>query len=75
MQKVIATLKTLTYAQKAKRILLKSGISSNIVKLNASDSKGCAYGVEFDIKSHLEVIKLLRENNLEYGMVKYEGYK
>ena len=73
MNFAIATVKSLTYAQKAKRLLGKRGIHSKLIKLSDEQSLGCTYGIEFDKNHYLEVISILKENGIKYGTVKYEG--
>ena len=70
MDKATVTLKTITYAQKTKKLLQKDNIDARIVKLSGDPLSGCTYGVEFDRKYYYKVIALLRENEISYGTVK-----
>lgn len=65
------TLETLTIGMKAKRILSKRNINANIVKIDSSEhGSGCSYGIEFGEPYLYEVISILRENNISYGVYK-----
>ena len=45
----VASLKSMTYAIKAKRILQEIGIDSEIIKLEPHMThNGCAYGIKFN---------------------------
>ena len=68
MQVAIVSLKTLTYAQKTKRLLKDKGISAKLIKLSGTDS-GCTYGVEFDKAYFYDVLALLRQNGISYGKI------
>ena len=51
MDDCTAALSSLTYAIKAERILAELGVSSRVVKLDASVSRrGCEYGISFDCR-------------------------
>ena len=61
----ILTLRSVTYAMRAKRLLEAHGIKTRVVKPEPSSSEhGCAYGVS--VMSHLadSALILLRENKI-----------
>ena len=65
----IITVKTVTIGLKGKKALASHGIKSRVVKIDASKSKnGCQYGIEFTAEDFYEAIRVLRENNIEYGV-------
>lgn len=41
-----AQMRSVTYAQKAQRLLASSAIPSEIVKLDSAQGRGCSYGIE-----------------------------
>ena len=58
-----ATMESLTYAIKAKRLLAPIGISSDVVKVDSSRTgRGCEYGISFDC-SQLDDIKRALANS------------
>ena len=59
MRVATVTFKSLTYAQKTKKLLSKSNIQSRIIKLREDTLGGCAYGLEFDEKYYLTVISIM----------------
>ncbi len=53
---------SVTYAQKAKRLLLRSNIRARIVKnTSAEKEEGCAYGVEVPESLYLDALSCLRQ--------------
>lgn len=69
MKKSIITVNTITIGMKGKKALSKYGIKSNLVKIDLSKSqKGCQYGLEFGEQDFYDVISILRENGIEYGV-------
>ena len=66
----VATMKSMTYAMKTKRLLENAGIGAEIVNLDPSLTKrGCAYGVSFQKGREEEVKRLLRTRGIEYGRI------
>lgn len=54
------TVGSVTYAQKAKRILIARGIRARLVKQEATKDGGCAFGVEVAEESYLDALLALR---------------
>ena len=66
----IASVKSMTYALKAKRALASYYINSEIVKLDSDMTKnGCAYGVKFDCINLYAAENALRTNNVNYSQI------
>ena len=66
----ISSLRSVTHAEKAKRILGRAGIKCAIVGLDRSLTKhGCAYGIEYSAEDAGRVRTFLFENSLAYGDV------
>ncbi len=64
----ILTTRTVTYAEKAKRVLGEYSIASRIVKLDPAFSpRGCAYGIEFDSRHKNNVKQILDRNGVPFG--------
>ncbi len=69
MKRSIVTIKTITIGQKCKRALANRGIKSKIVKIDSTNSdRGCQYGLEFNENDFYNVIGILREYGIEYGV-------
>lgn len=41
-----AQMRSVTYAQKAQRLLASSAIPSEVIKLESTQGRGCSYGIE-----------------------------
>ena len=71
MKNTIVKIGTVTYAIKAKKILSRAGISSKLVKIGDSDSKGgCTYGLEFGDNDFYSAIIELRKAEIVYSLYK-----
>ena len=69
MKNSIITVKTITLGLKVKKALAARGIKSRIVKTDASKSRsGCQYGIEFDSSHFYDVVSVMREYEIEYGV-------
>ena len=64
MSKTVLTLGSVTYAIKSRKLLVKSGIKSKLIKIDSTG--GCTYGIEFDRDKFYTVVKILRDADLEY---------
>lgn len=66
----LASLKSMTYAIKAKKVLSQHNIQSEIIKLDSSlTQKGCLYGITFDCSSIYAVENILKNNNVKYSQI------
>ncbi len=66
----IASVKSMTYALKAKRALASYYINSEIIKLDSSITKnGCAYGVKFDCINLYSAENALKSQNIKYSQI------
>ena len=66
----LASLKSMTYAMKAKKVLYQHNINSEIIKLDPSLSQnGCLYGIKFDCSSIYAVETILKSNNVKYSQI------
>ncbi|MBQ4054533.1 MAG: DUF3343 domain-containing protein [Clostridia bacterium] len=64
----VFTTRTVTYAEKAKRLLAQSAISASVVKLDpALSPRGCAFGIEFDSRHKDNVRQILSRNGVPFG--------
>ena len=68
MKTNVITVKTITIGLKAKKALALSGIKSTLVKIDYTKAQnGCQYGLRFNERDYRDVIKILKENGIEYG--------
>ena len=51
---------SVTYAQKAKRILMQRGLRARLVKQEATSDGGCSFGVEVSEETYLDALLILR---------------
>ncbi len=66
----IASLKSLTYAIKAQKVLSNYYINAEIVKLDSTNNKkGCSYGVKFDCINLYSAENALKNNNVKYFQI------
>ena len=64
----VFTTRTITYAEKAKRLLAQNSIAAYIVKLDpALSPRGCAFGIEFDSRQRENVRRILNINAVPFG--------
>ena len=68
MKRTLITVGSVTYAQKARKILLRNGIEAKLTKTDKEMvSRGCAYAVEISAADIYEAIRLLRENSIDFS--------
>ena len=66
----ISSLRSVTHAENAKRLLQRAGIRCTIVGLDRNLTKhGCAYGIEYSAADEKRVKRILQESALGYGDV------
>ena len=71
MNEIILSFASITFAQKARRILGGEGILSELIRIDTKKtSSGCTYGLQIDSKSYLNAIGLLRVRGIPYSTVK-----
>ena len=57
---------SMTYANKAKRLLSRANIQSKLIKLTAEDEGGCVHGISVFDADYYDSVRIFRENGLEY---------
>ena len=66
----IATMKSITAAERARSALSAAGIFVSVISLDPSlTKKGCAYGIEFYGKDKTKVKSILRKKGISYGEI------
>ena len=67
LSKTILNIGSITYAMKARKILTRVKIVCEVVKINASDTKGgCSYGIKFRSDKIYDVAMQLKNNEIQY---------
>lgn len=70
LSRCVSSLKSMTHAQKAKRLLENERISAEIVNLDKNLTRnGCAYGIAYDCMYTNDVRRILDRKGLGYGDV------
>ena len=63
----VASLRSMTIALKAKKVLNEAFIDCEIIKLEPQMTKrGCAYGIKFDCINIYSVENVLKQNRVKY---------
>ena len=67
MKTTVFTVGSVTYAIKAKKLLAREGLTSKLVKADASKAAdGCMYGIEFPTKYFYTAANILRSAGIFY---------
>jgi hypothetical protein len=71
LNKLSLSFASITFAQKARRILNGNGVFAELIKFDAQKSStGCTYGLKIDHKNYLNAIGLLKEHGIPYSTLK-----
>ena len=66
----ILTMKSVTYALRARSALAARGIDAEVVNIDPKlTKKGCAYGIRFACAQTLSVERILSSKELPYGVL------
>lgn len=69
LENTVITLSSITYAMKAKKLLSRAGIRSELIKVDSSKSKkGCAFGLEIPTSRFYDAVAELRRYNFDYAV-------
>ena len=69
MEKTTITVGSVTYAIKARRVLMRMNIRSKLVKLDATKStNGCTHGLEFATEDFYAVVMGLKNAGIDYSL-------
>ena len=75
MADCIIAMKSMTFAEKAKRAASSIGIDTEIVGIDPSVTKrGCAYGLTLSCRETDRLIAALEKKHIQYGEVLGDGY-
>ena len=67
----VLTVGSVTYAMKARKLLLRGGIRSKLVKVNGDNmSMGCNHGLEIDKDDFYSAAVILKENRIAFSVFK-----
>ena len=67
------TVGSVTYAIKAKKVLLGIGIKSKLIKVDSSKARlGCEYGIQFPSSYFLDAVAELKKEKINYSLYSEE---
>ena len=70
MQYDLIMCRSLTYAQRAQRVLERLGIAASVMKApQAVSGSGCSYGVRLPRRKREQALEALKRNGIAYGKV------
>lgn len=68
LSKITLIIGSVTYATKARKILMRSRIESEIIKITSKETQsGCTYGIKFDSDRIYDAVMQLKENGIAYS--------
>lgn len=62
------TVGSVTYAIKARRLLLHEGIKAHTVKLTDGKSGGCTHGIVIPSSRFFDAVVILKKNGIDYSL-------
>ncbi len=72
MNTTVLTVGSVTYALKARKLLLRGGIQAKLVKVNGNNiGTGCNHAVEVDAEDFYSAAVILKENRVAFSV--YSG--
>ena len=75
MKKITVTVGTVTYAIKLRKLLLRAGIRSKLVKVNNKKTEGgCTHGVELDEIDFYNAVVIMKNNGISYSLYSQSAY-
>lgn len=71
MEEIIFAFDSITYANKAKKLLLRVGITTKLTKISSkSSSEGCVFGISIKREDYYSAVRILREADIRYAVRK-----
>ncbi len=69
MNSITVTVGGITYALKLKKLLLREGIRSKLVKVdNTAEAVGCSHGVRLDKRDFYSAVLIMKTNGFNYSV-------
>ena len=69
MYNTTLTVGSVTYAIKARRLLLHEGIQARTVKLTDTSGGGCVHGIIIPSSRFFDVVVILKKNGIAYSLL------
>ena len=67
MKSIIVTVATVTYAIKLRRLLLRAGIRSKLVKVDSTNAEnGCTHGIQINESDFYSAVVFMQNSGIEY---------
>lgn len=67
MKKLLLTVESITYAMKTRKLLGASGIRSEVVKVDSTDT-GCTHAVEIAYGDLMSATRILRDHGIYFNV-------
>ena len=71
MNNIIVTVGTVTYAIKLRKLLLREGIRSKLVKVDNSEGR-CSHGIAINENDFYQAVVVMKSNGIKYSV--YNGH-
>ncbi len=69
MNTTVLTVGSITYAMKARKMLLRDGIASKLIKVNGNNiGTGCNHALEIDSQDFFSATVILKENHIAFSV-------
>ena len=69
MYNTTLTVGSVTYAIKARRLLLNEGIKARTVKLTDTSGSGCLHGIIIPSSQFFDAVVILKKNGIAYSLL------
>ena len=69
MKNSTITVGSITYAIKLRKLLLREGVESELVKMADKKSNGCTHGVKISSSDLFRAVVIMREKGIEYSII------
>ena len=70
MNNTTLTVGSVTYAIKARRLLLHAGINARTVKVEVDErGSGCVHGIVIPTSRFFDAVVILKENGIDYSLL------
>ena len=69
MKNITITVGGVTYAIKLRKLLMRDGIESELIKISDARGGGCTHGVRINGTDLFRVVGIMREKGIEYSLV------
>ena len=68
MKNIIITVGGVTHAIKLRKLLIRDGVESELIKISDKDTDGCTHGLRINNNDLFRVVGIMREKGIEYSI-------